>query len=62
VEYRFDDGSTVVQQFDPQPEVQYVDVDVVTGTVSITVLATSASGGRDYTAISEVEVYGDRAT
>jgi hypothetical protein len=62
VEYRFDDGTTVVQVFDPDPEVQYVDVDEVTGTVVITVLATSPHGGRDYTAISEVEVYGDRET
>jgi hypothetical protein len=60
VEYRFDDGTTVVQELDARPEVQYVDVDVVTGTVAITVLATSPPGARDYTVISEVEVYGDR--
>jgi hypothetical protein len=52
VEYRFDDGSTVVQYFEQVPTMQTIDVDVVTHTVRITVLRTTRTVDDD-TIISE---------
>jgi serine/threonine-protein kinase len=63
VTYTFDDGTSVAQDFRPRPDFQYIEVDEVTSRIVITVQETSAPGkpdGRDYTAISEVEVYGDQ--
>jgi serine/threonine-protein kinase len=58
VEYSFTDGSTATQEFEESPELQSVDVDETTETVTVTIVATTSHGGRDYTPISEVEVFG----
>lgn len=47
VEYRFDDGSTVTQRFDRRPDIQTIEVDVVTSSVVITVLETILPPGAD---------------
>jgi hypothetical protein len=57
--YRFSDGSTVPQRLQPTRQVQYVDVDAVTESLSVTIRGTTSHGGRDATPISEIEVYGD---
>lgn len=61
-EWVFDDGSTLVQNFDDDPEMQSVDVDVTTTTITIRLLEVSPPGdgpaGRDYTAISELSLVG----
>lgn len=62
VEWVFDDGSSLVQNFDDDPDLQSVDVDVTTATITIRLLEVSEPGkgpaGRDYTAISELSVVG----
>lgn len=57
VEYSFDDG-TATQSFEEAPELQSIDVDSVTQSITITITSTSEHGGRDFTPISEVEVQG----
>ena len=61
-EWVFDDGSSLVQSFDDDPEMQSVDVDVTTTTITIRLLEVSPPGkgpaGRDYTAISELSFLG----
>lgn len=57
--YRFDDGSEVVQTFEQRPELQFVAVDVVTTSVTITLIETLLpSGADDDTVISEVAFEG----
>jgi hypothetical protein len=46
------------QTFVPQPVPQLVDLDVTTNRITVKILDTTASGGLDYTAISEIYVYG----
>ena len=54
VRYDFDGGESVTQSFDRVPEVQSVSVDVVTSTVTITILGTDRSPtADDDTIISE---------
>ena len=58
VRYRFEQGTPVEQTFRQTPEIQYVAVDAITTRLTIEILATTPSGGRDFTPISEVEVFG----
>lgn len=58
VEYRFDDGSTVVQSFTQTAELQTMPVDVVTAAVTITLLETVQWGADSDTILSEAEFTG----
>lgn len=58
VHYRFDDGTAVRASFNRQPSLQFETVDVVTRTVTVEIASTTAHGGRDFTPISEIEIYG----
>jgi len=58
VRYDFSDGSSAVKRFSPLAELQYTDVDAVTDSMVVTILAAGPHGGRDYAAIAEIEVYG----
>ncbi len=58
VEYRFDDGTTEVQSFSQTPELQTMPVDVVTSSVTITILETVKWGTDDDTILSEAEFTG----
>jgi len=58
VRYLFDDGTAVTAVFEPRPDLQFTEVDAVTRTVTVEIVATTAPGGRDFTPISEIEVYG----
>ncbi len=63
VRYRFDDGTSVEQRFEPLPTMQSIDVDARTRFVDITVLETTLPAGRgvdDDTLISDVAVLGRR--
>jgi serine/threonine protein kinase len=57
VEYRFDDGSRVTQQFRIEPAFQYIDLDVRTSTIRLTILETQATGDDSDTILSELEVF-----
>jgi hypothetical protein len=46
------------QTFRPAPVPQFVRLGVTTSRITIEIVATSEPGGLDYTAISEVYVYG----
>lgn len=60
--YRFDDGSEVEQSFEPRPEMQSRTVDVITNSVTITILETRLPpGADDDTVISEVAFEGRTA-
>jgi hypothetical protein len=48
----------ITRRFRPQPYPQFVDVNATAPRVSIRILSTTAPGGLNYTAISEVYVYG----
>lgn len=57
--YRFADGSEVEQTFEPRPEMQSAAVDVVTTSVTITILETRLPpGADDDTVLSEVAFEG----
>ncbi len=58
VRYHFDDGSTIDQAFELEPEIQYTVVDVTTQTVRIEILATEATNDDDDTIISEAVFFG----
>lgn len=58
VEYRFDDGTTEVQSFSQTAELQTMPVDVVTSSVTITILQTVKWGADDDTILSEAEFTG----
>ena len=59
VEYRFDDGTTAIQQFEQSPGLQTMPVDVVTRSVQITVLGTVRPvNADDDTIISEAAFEG----
>ena len=65
-EWAFEDGSTVAQTLAERPGMQLTDVTpVLTGTITLTITAVTPPGpgslGRDYTAISELSVLGQRA-
>lgn len=59
VEYESPECGNTRQSFSPSPRVQLVDLSCVTDTVVLRILSTSAHGGRDFTAISEIEIYGE---
>ena len=66
VTWGFEDGTTVEQTFAERPALQLLKVPPVqTGTVTITIGSVTPPGsgllGRDYTAISEVSIIGQRA-
>lgn len=66
VTWGFEDGTTVEQTFAERPDLQLLKVPPVqTGTLTITIGAVTPPGGgtlgRDYTAISEVSIIGQRA-
>ncbi len=66
VTWSFEDGTSVEQTFAERPGMQRLKVPPVqTGTVTLTITSVTPPGlgnlGRDYTAISEVEVIGRRA-
>lgn len=66
VTWGFEDGTTVEQTFAERPDLQLLKVPPVrTGTVTLTIGSVTPPGsgtlGRDYTAISEVSVIGQRA-
>jgi Protein kinase domain len=58
VQYRFPARPSSIQEFEASPTMQYVDLDVETTVFSIVILETEPQGDRNYTVISEVEVYG----
>jgi hypothetical protein len=62
VRYHFDDGSTVDQSFADTPTTQTVSISAVTSSIVIEILSTTGDGGRDFTAISEIEVIGRPGT
>ena len=57
----FDDGSSVPMTFRESPTLQPTPVDAVTTRVVIVIDQTSAHGGRDFTAVSEVTFQGRQA-
>jgi hypothetical protein len=63
VEWRFDDGTSVVQDLESTREMQLLEVDPVkTGTIELTILEVTAPGpgrlGKNVTAISDVLILG----
>ena len=58
VRWTFADGTSVEQSFAEDPSVQLAPVDVVTTTVRLEILATTAGPDLDYTALSEVSFLG----
>jgi hypothetical protein len=50
--YRFEDGTSIRQQFAEKAKVRYVMADVVTAVVTIETLTTTGPAARDFTAIS----------
>jgi Protein kinase domain len=49
-----------VQRFQPQAHPQYVAVSAITDQITVEILDTTKPGGKDFTAISEIYVYGTR--
>ena len=47
-----------VQRFRPKPLPQFVRLSATTSRLTVEILATTEPGGLDYTAISEIYVYG----
>ena len=61
VEYRFDDGTTVTQSFTNDPVMQFIDVNVRTENVVLTILGTQRPpGADDDTILSEINFRGHR--
>ena len=60
VRWRFDDGTVAEQTFQDSRNLQVLPVDVVTARVVIEVVSTSVAPELDYTAISEVRLFGLR--
>ena len=58
VTWSFDDGSEVAQSLEDSATVQEIVVDATTTTVSLRIDGVTAAAERDFTAISEVVVYG----
>lgn len=62
VRYTFDDGTSVLQDFQRRKDLQYVQVDVVTQSVEITILSTDRPpGADDDTVLSEAAFEGSPA-
>jgi hypothetical protein len=47
-----------VQHFKPRPFPQFVRLNATTSRITVEIVATTPPGGLDYTAISEIYVYG----
>jgi hypothetical protein len=47
-----------VQRFQPQARAQYVAVNAITDQITVEILDTTKPGGKDFTAISEIYIYG----
>lgn len=63
VRLEFSDGSSTEAPLTEQPELQPIPVEpVVTDFVRVVILETTEHGGRDFTAISEIEVIGTEET
>lgn len=60
VTYTFSDGSEVTQRFALQPTVQYIDVDVITDSITVTIDSTRSTNSDDDTILSDIEVWGHR--
>lgn len=58
VEWEFSDGTTVYQSFDDSAVLQTTPVYATTDWVRIRILSTTDHGGRDFTPISEVKLFG----
>jgi serine/threonine protein kinase len=58
VDYIFSDGTVKAQNFTEIPQMQTTSVNEVTEEIEILIAATSPHGGRNFTAISEVQVEG----
>jgi hypothetical protein len=58
VQYLIPGLPPTVQRFRPQPFPQFVRVSAATSRITVEILGTTAPGGLDYTAISEIYVYG----
>jgi len=59
VEWDFADGTSVRQEFLDQPTLQSVPVDATSNWVRVRIISTTEHGGRDFTAISDVEILGE---
>jgi hypothetical protein len=55
--FTFDDGSSTTATYLPEPRLQWIDLSKSTSHVIIEIMDTSPPGGRDFTAISEVEFF-----
>lgn len=58
VRYLIPGLAPTVQRFQPQPRPQYVPINKVTDQITVEILDTTKPGGADFTAISEIYVYG----
>ena len=58
VAYQVPGLPNTTKTFRPLPVPQFVRLDATTSRITVKILETSASGGLDYTAISEIYVYG----
>ncbi|MFC7497571.1 MULTISPECIES: NADase-type glycan-binding domain-containing protein [unclassified Nocardioides] len=63
VEWVFDDGTTISQDFEDTTGVQSTDVEITTTTITIRLIAVSEPGtgpsSRDFTAISDLSIVGE---
>src|SRR5690606_761068 len=55
VRWRFSDGTSIEQSFRDDRAMQVIDVVAPGGPVVVEILGSTAPGGRDFTAISEIE-------
>ena len=58
VRWEFSDGSSAVQTFDDAPTMQRVSVSALADWARITILETTDDGGRDFTPISDIGLWG----
>ncbi|TMK35354.1 MAG: hypothetical protein E6G58_09500 [Actinobacteria bacterium] len=58
VAYQIPGLPDTTQTFEPLPVPQFVELRATTSRITVRILATTAAGGLDYTAISEIYVYG----
>jgi len=58
VAYQLPGLPNTTQTFEPLPVPQFVPLRATTSQITVKILATTPAGGLDYTAISEIYVYG----
>jgi hypothetical protein len=58
VRYLIPGRPPTVQHFKPRPFPQFVRLNATTSRITVEIVATTPPGGLDYTAISEIYVYG----